>query len=150
MPIGRKLYYDNRNGDVVLHIPEKHHEDAKDTTKEQDFAMYNVLAARNPDNINVLKMPYGENRGDFEKAKTLKVNVKTKQVVFDFPIYEQSHGQQIRNLKMDNEKKTEQLAQRDQQIANLGMDLAKEKSNVGTLQYQNAQILMRLARNKVV
>jgi len=150
MPIGRKLYYDKNTGDVVLHIPEKHHEDAVDTTKAQDFETYSVLQNRNPDVINVLKIPYGENRGDFEKAKSIKVNTDTKEVIFDFPIFEQAHGAQIRTLKAENENKTKELALKDEQIASMGMDLAKEKQLSGTLEYQNASIMMRLARNKIM
>ena len=149
MPVGRKIYYDKDTGDEVLTIPEKHHEGAIDTTKEQDFQVYSVLQNRDPDQINQLKIAYGDMRGDFERAKSWKVNPEKKDVIFDFPAYEPSHGQQIRDLKADNEKKTKQLEEKDKQIANLGMDLTKEKKNVGTLQFQNAQVLMRLARNNI-
>jgi len=47
--IGRKIYYELATGDVILEISEKHGINATNTTKEQDFQMYDVLAARNPD-----------------------------------------------------------------------------------------------------
>ncbi len=107
--IGRKLYYDNRNGDVVLHIPEKHHESAKDTTKEQDFEMYSVLQARNKDSINVIKLDYGEKRGDFQKAKSIHVNVDTDEIEFEFPNFEKPHTPRIEHLEQfENLSKDEQ------------------------------------------
>ena len=38
--IGRKIYYELATGDVILTVPEKHGQNAINTTKEQDFQMY--------------------------------------------------------------------------------------------------------------
>ena len=110
--IGRKIYYELATGDVVLITPEKHHQGAINTTKAQDFQMYDVLQARNPEQVGVIQLGYGELRGDFEKANAVKMDLETGKLLFNFPHFEPSHSQAINVL---NQK----LAEKDQQIADL-------------------------------
>ena len=69
MAIGHKIYYELATGDVILITPEKHSENAINTTKEQDFQMYDVLAARNPDTVGVIQLEYGQYQSGFQSAR---------------------------------------------------------------------------------
>ena len=102
MPVGRKIYYELATGDVVLIVPEKHHSNAINTTKEQDFQIYDVLQVRNPEQIGLIQLEYGELRGDFEKCKAVKVDLETGELLFEFPHFEKPHSQIIAELQVTN------------------------------------------------
>jgi len=103
MAIGHKLYYENATGDVILITPEKHSEFAINTTKEQDFQMYDVLAARNPDTVGVIQLEYGQYAAEFQSARSVKVNPETKELLFEYPVYQPPLITQIEQLKAENE-----------------------------------------------
>ena len=117
--IGRKIYYELATGDVVLITPEKHHQDAVNTTKEQDFQMYDVLQARNPAQVGMMQLEYGEMRGDFEKANAVKVDLETEELLFNFPVFEPSHSQAIQTLNQKLAEKDQQIAELQQLVADL-------------------------------
>lgn len=101
--IGRKVYYELATGDVILITPEKHSEFAIDTTKEQDFQMYDVLAVRNPDTVEVIQLEYGQYQAEFQSARSVKVNPETKELLFEYPVYQPPLIAQIEQLKAENE-----------------------------------------------
>ena len=103
MAIGHKLYYENATGDVILITPEKHSEFAINTTKEQDFQMYDVLAARNPNTVGVIQLEYGQYQAEFQSARSVKVNPETKELLFEYPVYQPPLITQIEQLKAENE-----------------------------------------------
>ena len=124
MPVGRKIYYELATGDVILITPEKHHSNAVNTTKEQDFQLYDVLAVRNPDEIGVIQLEYGQYRGDFEKCKDVKVDLETDELLFEFPHFEKPHSliieelqATITQLRAENNNLKERLA-----LAELALD----------------------------
>ena len=100
--IGRKLYYEKATGDVILITPEKHSEFAINTTKEQDFQMYDVLHGRNPMTIGVIQLEYGQYREEFQLASSVKVNSQTKDILFNYPKYETSFTVRIEELQDQN------------------------------------------------
>lgn len=102
MPVGRKLYYELATGDVILITPEKHSEFAINTTKEQDFQMYDVLHGRNPMTIGVIQLEYGQYREEFQLASSVKVNSQTKDILFNYPKYETSFTVRIEELQDQN------------------------------------------------
>ena len=102
MPVGRKLYYELATGDVILITPEKHSEFAINTTKEQDFQMYDVLHGRNPMTIGVIQLEYGQYREEFQLASSVKVNSQTKDILFNYPKYETSFTVRIEELQGQN------------------------------------------------
>lgn len=102
--IGYKVYYEEPTGDVILTIPEKHNENAKPTTKEQDFSMYDVLQARKPESVDFIQLDYGQHRGDFQIANSWKINMETKQIVFEYPRFETPLTEQVRKLAEENER----------------------------------------------
>ncbi len=101
--IGRKIYYELSTGDVILIVPEKHSENAVNTTKEQDFIMYDILAARNPETIGLIQLEYGQYQAEFQSAKSVKVDVETKQLLFEYPVFEKPLTEQVNLLKAENE-----------------------------------------------
>ena len=101
--VGRKIYYELSTGDVILITPEKHSENAICTTKEQDFQMYDVLAARNPDTVGVIQLEYGQYQVEFQSARSVKVNPETKELLFEYPVYQPPLITQIEQLKAENE-----------------------------------------------
>jgi len=101
--IGHKIYYELTTGDVILITPEKHSEFAINTTKEQDFQMYDVLAARNPNTVGVIQLEYGQYAAEFQSARSVKVNPETKELLFEYPVYQPPLITQIEQLKAENE-----------------------------------------------
>ncbi|WP_433595388.1 hypothetical protein [Lysinibacillus xylanilyticus] len=59
---GFKIFYEKNTGDVILTIPEQNAVGALETTKEQDFIMFDVLQARNPASVDFIQLPYGQYR----------------------------------------------------------------------------------------
>lgn len=113
--IGRKIYYEKDTGDVILVTLEKYHENAVNTTKEQDFQMYDVLAARNPDTIGVIQLEYGQYQAEFQSARSVKVDPETKEILFEYPRFDPPLITQLDNLKADNQHlkaENEQLKQK--------------------------------------
>jgi hypothetical protein len=101
--IGRKIYYELATGDVILIVPEKHGQNAINTTKKQDFQMYDVLTARNPDAIGLIQLEYGQYQAEFQSARSVKVNPETKELLFEYPVYQPPLITQIEQLKAENE-----------------------------------------------
>ena len=108
--VGRKLYYELASGDVVLIVPEKHNENAINTTKEQDFQIYDVLQARNPEKIGVIQLEYGQYRGDFELAKSVKVDVGTGELLFNYPVFEPPIATTVVNLRTANAQFVQEIS----------------------------------------
>lgn len=121
--IGRKIYYELATGDVVLITPEKHNSNAVNTTKEQDFQMYDVLAARSPDTIGVIQLEYRQNRAEFQSSRSVKVDLETGDLVFEFPVYEKPLTEQVEQLKTENAQLTANNQAQQSQIADLESQL---------------------------
>lgn len=100
--IGFKIYYEKSTGNVILTIPEKHNANAKQTTKEQDFLMFDVLSIRNPKEVEVLQLGYGEHRNDFQIANSWSVNMNTGKLEFQFPQFNLPSSGQISQLQEEN------------------------------------------------
>lgn len=117
--IGRKIYYELTTGDVILITPEKHSEFAINTTKEQDFQMYDVLAARNPESVGVIQLEYGQYRAEFQSCRSVKVDPETKEILFEYPQFDPPLITQVENLKKDNQNlriENEQLKERVKEL----------------------------------
>ena len=87
MKVGRKIYYELQTGDVVLVVPEKF--SGIQTTKEQDFAMYETLSIRNPETVGVIQLEYGQYSSDFQTCSAVRVDVATGNLLFNYPVFEQ-------------------------------------------------------------
>jgi hypothetical protein len=101
MLIGKKIYYELLTGDVILITPEK--VGGINTTKEQDFAMYDVLAVRNPEQVGVIQLEYGQYRRDFELCgNNVRVDLETGELLFSYPVFEQPLSVKLEQLEAEN------------------------------------------------
>lgn len=100
--IGKKIYYELVTGDVVLTTLEKSNTNAINTTKEQDFEIYDVLQARDINSVGVIQLEFGQYQGEFQSAKSYKVNLDTNELVFEYPEYHPPLTEQVRQLRNEN------------------------------------------------
>lgn len=107
--IGRKIYYELSTGDVILIVPEKYAINATNTTKEQDFQMYDVLSARNPDTIGCIQLEYKQYESDFQTANSVKVDLETGELKFNYPNFDEPLSVIVNNLKSQNMQLTSQV-----------------------------------------
>lgn len=85
MEIGRRIYYDKLSGSVILQTSERAG-DVVETTVEQDFKTYKVLAQRVPETVGMIQLQYGEFSGDFAEGGAISgVDPKTEEIWFTFP-----------------------------------------------------------------
>jgi hypothetical protein len=108
--VGYKIYYELSTGNVILTIPDNPNVDAVPTTKEQDFSIYPVLAARAPETVGVIQLEYGQYKAEFQSARSWKVNPETKEIIFEFPKYVPPLTEQIEALKQENSNLKEENA----------------------------------------
>ncbi|MFJ7185821.1 hypothetical protein [Lysinibacillus xylanilyticus] len=101
--LGPKLYYDKTTGEVILTIPEKNNFGAVETTKEQDFIMFDVLQARNPETIDFIQLEFGQYQSDFQTVRSWKVDLETEQIIFEYPVFSTPLTVQIEQLRQENE-----------------------------------------------
>ncbi|PED82325.1 hypothetical protein CON65_12640 [Bacillus pseudomycoides] len=83
MQIGRKLYYDTVSGEILVDTGERQGY-IVETTLEQDVATYTRLSERNSDTFDYVQLEYGQYHDEFMRATHIKIDVATKQVVFDY------------------------------------------------------------------
>lgn len=122
MQIGRKIYYDLLTGESILIIPEKFN--GIKTTKEQDFAMYEILSIRNPDSVGLIELEYGQYSSDFQTANSVRVDLETGNLLFNYPIFEQPLSVKVNNLEAENSALKAQNEALQQQVADLEMAMA--------------------------
>lgn len=122
MQIGRKIYYEQQTGDVVLVVPEKF--SGIQTTKEQDFAMYEALSIRNPESVGVIELEYGQFNSDFQICSAVRVDVETGNLLFNYPIFEQPLSVQVDALRTENTELKARNEALNQQVADLEMAVA--------------------------
>lgn len=132
--LGFKVYYEKATGDVILTIPEKHNANATETTKEQDFNMFDVLSARSPETVSLLQLAYGYHRDDFQKANSWKVDVESEEIMFQYPVFESSHSEKIDQLNSE--------------IGELLLDSAIDKSRITELEISQGDLLLEIAQLK--
>lgn len=100
--IGKKIYYEKSTGNVILTIPENPNRNAVPTTKEQDFQIYPILSARNPDSVDFIQLEYGQYQAEFQSASSWSVDVETKEILFEFPKRVPPLTDEIELLKQEN------------------------------------------------
>lgn len=148
MPVGRKLYYELTTGDVILIIPEKHYENAVNTTKEQDFQMYDVLAARNPDTIGLIQLEYGQYQAEFQSARSVKVDVETGELLFEYPKYDPPLTVQVENLQRENEflkMENKELKERAKELENALLEMTTISAMQDQKVQENEQAILELS-----
>lgn len=131
--LGRKIYYEIGTGDVILITGEKQGLTAINTTKEQDFQMYSVLQARTAESIDVIQLAYGEYGADFQTASSIKVDLATSELMFEFPYYEPPLGVAVEQLRQQNSANNMENEK-----------LKLENSKIKQTQIEQDEILMQL------
>ena len=120
--IGRKIYYELQTGDVVLVVPEKF--SGIETNKEQDFAMYETLSIRNPETVGVVELEYGQYSSDFQTCNSVRVDLASGDLLFNYPIFEQPLSVTVNALRTENTELRAQNQTLNQQVADLEMAIA--------------------------
>lgn len=128
MKIGRRIFFDNRNGDILLDTGEKSG-DVTPMLAEMEINTYRKLTNRNRNTFDYIELEYGQYREDFLHATSYRVNPKTKELVFSYdkieeeetdPIYQEPLTEKVERL--ENEK--ENL---EKTVSALGQAVAHEK-----------------------
>jgi len=101
--IGRKIYYELTTGDVVLITEEKHGLNAVNTTMEQDFQMYSPLQVRDPETIGLIQLEYGQHAAELQSARSVRVDIETEELMFEYPVYHPPLTTQVEHLKTENQ-----------------------------------------------
>lgn len=124
--VGRKVYYDNLSGEVIVDTGQRSG-DVRETTQEEDFSTYKSLNERIPETVGMLQLEYGQYAQDFAECNGYRVNLETLELEFSYPdpnnpepevpVYQKPLSAEIAELKQsDSENK--------QAIADLTMTLA--------------------------
>lgn len=82
--IGRKIYYDKLNGNVILDTGERSGS-VVETTFDQDIATFTVLSERNRGTFDVIELPFGGYAQDFAESNGYRVNVTNGTLEFSYP-----------------------------------------------------------------
>ncbi len=90
MKIGRRIYYDIDNGNVLVDTGERQGS-VKTTTVERDIETYKELSDRNQETFDVIELEYGQYNQDFRESSGYRVNIDTKELEFSYPDPEDSN-----------------------------------------------------------
>lgn len=84
--IRRKLYFDNRTGRIIAHIPEQLNvKGVRETTVEEDFESLVLLKEIDKSFVGVLTLDIGEYNQDFAESNGYRVNPETQELEFSYP-----------------------------------------------------------------
>jgi hypothetical protein len=84
MQIGRKIYWELATGNVIQDTGEREGS-VIETTVEQDFEAYAILAERVPSTVGFIQLEFGELSQDFRECNGYKVNLTTGLLEFSYP-----------------------------------------------------------------
>lgn len=120
MQIGRRIYYDLANGNVIQDTGERAG-DVVEKTIEQDFAAYVALAERVPSSVGCLQLEYGEYAQDFMECNGYRVDVsgETPSLLFSYADPESPEEPPVYRKPL-----SEQVAEQEQRLADVELALA--------------------------
>lgn len=107
MQIGRKIYHDLTNGNILVDTGERIGF-VIPTNIEQDIATYTILSERNRETFDVIELEFGQYAQDFAGSNGYRVNPETKELEFSYPdpnepeappIYQKPLSEEVKNLK---------------------------------------------------
>jgi hypothetical protein len=111
MNIGRRIYYDQSTGNVIVDTGERCG-NVIETTIEQDFQAYRALSECNPETVGVLQLEYGQYAQDFAACNGYRVNPETREIEFSYPdpnepeappVYRKPLSEEVSELKQRQE-----------------------------------------------
>lgn len=82
--IGRRIYYDNTTGNVILDTGERQGS-VFQTTIDYDIEVFKELSQRNRHTFDVLEMPFGAFSQDFTECSGYRIDLETKELEFSYP-----------------------------------------------------------------
>ena len=92
--IGRRIYFDNLNGSVLVDTGQKI--DSHSIPIDREIEVFMVLSERNRNTFDVLELPYGAYSQDFaEYGGSYRVNPKTKELEFSYPVPGEPEAPQV-------------------------------------------------------
>jgi len=111
LQIGKKIYFEIGTGNVIL-ITEECSGSVQETTVDEDFANYVVLAERVPETVGHIQLDYGQYAQDFAECNGYRVNPETLALEFSYPDPNTPEPQPVyrKSLTEENEELREQLA----------------------------------------
>jgi hypothetical protein len=107
--IGRKIYYDKVNGNVILSTSEMVG-NVEATTIEQDITVFKTLSERNRESFDVIELEFGQFAQDFAECNGYRVNVATNELEFSYPdpsepgappVYQMPLSEEVKVLKAE-------------------------------------------------
>ncbi|WP_411552182.1 hypothetical protein [Paenibacillus lautus] len=84
MQIGRKIYYDNRTGEVLADTGQRSGS-VRETTREEDFSTYLRLAERTPESVGMIQLEYDQFKQDFDEGVLERVDPDKRELFFNYP-----------------------------------------------------------------
>ncbi|WP_145412533.1 hypothetical protein [Paenibacillus xylanexedens] len=85
MDLGPKIYYEKSTGNVIKDLGPKSG-GVRETTQEQDFESYLVLAERYPETVGVVKFPFEKYKQDYEAGGAIeRIDLESMEPLFTYP-----------------------------------------------------------------
>lgn len=103
MQIGRRIYYDNTTGNVIYDSGEVSG-DVRRVSVEDEVKYIKALRDRVRESFDYIELEYGEFSQDFAECTSYKVDVESKEVLFNYekverePVYKAPLSVEVRNL----------------------------------------------------
>jgi len=141
--IGRRLYYDNQSGNIIVDTGERSGS-VIETTTEQDFAAYVALSERNPDTVGCLKLEYGQYAEDFAQCNGYRVDPVTQQVLFSYPDPNEPE-QPVYRAPL-----TETVDRLEDESAMLSLELVDTQIRLEQAETEHASLLLELVDKGVI
>lgn len=119
MSVGRTIFYDLENGEVIVDTREKAGS-ASYRSPEYYISRYTELSERNRDTFEVIELEYGQYAQDFAEANGYRVNPETKKLEFSYPdpnepekppVFQEALSKQVDKLKQEDLNNKEAIAE---------------------------------------
>lgn len=127
MKIGKRIFYDRRNGEILAIVGERSGH-VRPTTVEEDIESFPKLQERNRETLDYIDLEYGQYKEDFERATSVSVDLDTQKVVFNYegagekPVYQEPLTEKVERLEKENEELSDKTTM-------LGALLTQERLN---------------------
>ena len=146
MQIGRRIYYELETGNPILDTGERSG-DVIETTIDQDFETFKVLADRVRETVGCLQLEYGQYAQDFAACSGYRVDVSSEphRLVFSYP-----DPSDPGELPVYQKPLTEQVAVLQDENAFLALELATTQARLDQTEREYADLLLTLVAQGVI
>ena len=86
--------------------------------------MYETLSIRNPETVGVIQLEYGQYSSDFQTCNSVRVDLDTGGLLFNYPVFEQPLSVAVNTLRAENTELSSRNEALNQQVADLEMAMA--------------------------